>query len=104
MIPAILLLQPLQDCYVATITHTQNVGADTLCSRTSFFATFSKYPSHIFLNRSRMSFSTSSSSAPTPSSGNVVSAVLLVPKASMPGSVLADICLEAAGDARPRKG
>jgi hypothetical protein len=82
----------------------KNSCAHTLCSRTSFFATFSKYPSHIFLKRSRISFSTSSSSASNPSGGNAVSAVSLVSKASLPGSVVADICFEGAGGARPRKG
>ena len=33
----------------------------TLCSISSFFDTLSKYPSHIFLKRARISFSTSSS-------------------------------------------
>src|SRR6266404_8887591 len=71
---------------------------------TSFFATFSKYPSHIFLNLLQTSFSTSSSSSCAPNSGKAVSSALLVSKESVPGSALADICFEAAGEASPRNG
>ncbi len=72
---------------------------------TSFFATFSKYPSHIFLNLLETSFSTSSSSpSSAPSSGKAVSSALLVSKESVPGSAVSDICFEAAGEASPRNG
>ena len=55
-----------------------------MCSMTSFFATFSKYPSHIFLNLLQTSFSTSSySSSSAPSSGKAVSSALLVSKGSV---------------------
>jgi hypothetical protein len=76
----------------------------TLCSITSFFATFSKYPSHILLNRSRISFSISSScSVSAPSGGNAVSAASLVLEESRLESVLAGICFEVAGGMTPRK-
>jgi hypothetical protein len=76
----------------------------TLCSITSFFATFSKYPSHIFLNRSRISFSTSSScSVSAPSGGNDVSAPSFVLEEWRLDSVLAGICFEVAGGMTPRK-
>ena len=72
---------------------------------TSFFATFSKYPSHIFLNLSHISFSTSSSSsASAPSGGKAFSSALLASKESVPCSVEVDICLEAAGGTSLRNG
>ena len=79
--------------------------AHTLCSMTSFFDTFSKYPSHIFLNLSHISFSTSSSSsASAPSCGKAFSSALLASKDSVPCSVEVDICLEAAGGTSLRNG
>jgi hypothetical protein len=85
--------------------HVHSIIPHTLCSMMSFFATFSKYPSHIFLNRSRIFFSmSSSSSVSTLSGGNAVSGASLISKASKLDSVVVDICFELAGGTTPRKG
>ena len=76
----------------------------TLCSITSFLETLSKYPSHIFLNLSLISFSTSSSLSFV-SVGNAslacAASSLAVPE-SVPGSEVAEICFEDVGGTMPR--
>ncbi len=79
----------------------------TSCSMTSFLETLSKYPSHIFLNRSRISFSTNSSSS-LERAGKAPFTPLASLVASFdrfPGSVAVDNCLEVeAGGTIPKYG
>jgi hypothetical protein len=84
--------------------HAPSIAPHTLCSMLSFFATLSKYPSHVFLNRSRTSFSISSSSVSTPSGGNAVSAASFTSRARGLDSWVASIGFEVAGSNMPRKG
>ena len=104
----ILFLQPLytneneiQPWLEPCVTHKL-----TLCSITSFLHTLSKYPSHIFLNLSRMSFSTSSSDSCV-SVGKAPLVVLpfadLVASSDrVPDAEPAEICFVCVGGAIPR--
>lgn len=75
----------------------------TLCSITSFLATLSKYPSHIFLNRSLISCSTSSSSSLDTGGNASFSASLVVVDDNVPGSDDVGICF-VEGGVNPRYG
>lgn len=80
----------------------------TLCSITSFLHTLSKYPSHIFLNLSRISFSTSSSDSWVKDGKDPLVAValadLVASSESVPGSEAAEICFAGVGGTIPRYG
>ena len=77
----------------------EDVGLDaiahTLCSLTNFLDTLWKYPSHIFLNRSLMSFSTSSLASGITISGSLVSRSFASPLVAT---------LESCGEAIPKYG
>jgi hypothetical protein len=68
----------------------------TLCSMTSFLQTLSKYPSHMRLNRSRISCSTSSCSS-FDREGKEPSASRSVAEDKVPGSEEVGICFEEGG-------
>lgn len=79
-------------------------GRSTLCSITSFLQTLSKYPSHIFLKRSLISCSTSSSSSfmRDGNSASLFSSPVIADD-NVPGSEEVGICL-VEGGVRPRNG
>ena len=104
MVTPVLLLKMLQRALRYAL-RAQRMTARTVCSLTSFFATFSKYPSHILLNLSLTSFSTSSSSSLV-SAGNdpfaFAFASYVAVDESVPSSDDAEICLEVVGGVIPR--
>ena len=107
VILAVLFLEALRrigSVSTRTSLYSTRLRKRTLCSITSFLETFSKYPSHIFLNRSRISFSTSSSSS-FDVVGNAPLASFVVSSDKFPGSAEAETCLEVAcGGTIPRNG
>jgi hypothetical protein len=88
---------------IERMKHGYNLCKQTLCSITSFLATLSKYPSHILLNRSLMSCSTSSSSSFDKDGNAPFSASLVVVDDKVPGSDDVGICF-VEGDVKPRYG